>query len=164
MFEEIKREVSDWESDVEVGEYMMKLVDKEAFDHSGLIYGLGHPVYSISDPRNLILREYAEKLAEDKGLSAEFNLHRKVEELGPFAIAGKRKVYKGVSANVDFYSGFVYEMLGIPKELFTPLFAVSRVVGWCAHRLEEIQSGGKIIRPAYKSVVEPRKYVPIEDR
>jgi citrate synthase len=164
MFEEIKREVSDWESDVEVGEYMMKLVDKEAFDHSGLIYGLGHPVYSISDPRNLILREYAEKLAEDKGLSAEFNLHRKVEELGPFAIAGKRKVYKGVSANVDFYSGFVYEMLGIPKELFTPLFAVSRVVGWCAHRLEEIQSGGKIIRPAYKSVVEPRKYVPIEER
>jgi citrate synthase len=125
---------------------------------------MGHPVYSVSDPRATILREYAGKLAEEKGFAEEFALHQRVERLAPLMIAAQRHVYKGVSANVDFYSGFVYRMLDIPAELYTPLFAISRIVGWSAHRLEEIAHGGKIIRPAYKSVTSPQDYVPMSER
>jgi citrate synthase len=164
MFEDMKNQLSSWDDEAAIEAYLKRLLDKDAFDKAGLIYGLGHPVYSISDPRTLVLRQYAEMLAEEKGRTDEYLLHRRVEELGPQAVADKRKVYKGVSANVDFYSGFVYQMLGIPEELFTPLFAVSRVVGWCAHRLEEIVSGGKIIRPAYKSVAPTREYTPLDER
>ncbi|MDI6816880.1 MAG: citrate/2-methylcitrate synthase [Actinomycetota bacterium] len=164
MFEEIKGEVKDWEDDDEVENYLLRMLNKDAFDRSGLIYGMGHPVYSISDPRTLILKQFAERLAQEKGLEGEYRLHEKVEELAPAAIAKSRRMYKGVSANVDFYSGFVYSMLNIPPELFTPLFAVSRIVGWCAHRIEEISNSGKIIRPAYKSVAPRRVYVPLDDR
>lgn len=164
MFDDMKKNLKDWDSDKEIEEYLMKLLRKEAFDGSGLIYGIGHAVYSISDPRCVILKEYAEKLAKEKGLEAEFNLYSKVEELAPKVIAEVRKMYKGVSANVDFYSGFVYNMLGIPKELFTPIFAISRISGWSAHRIEEIVNAGKIIRPAYKSVAKRREYVDLENR
>jgi len=164
MFEDIKREVKDWDDDEEISGYLTKLLKKEAFDRSGLIYGVGHAVYSISDPRTGILKKYAEKVADEKGMMKEFRLHEKVEKLAPEIISKSRKVYKGVSANVDFYSGFVYEMMGIPAELFTPLFAVARIVGWSAHRIEEIANGGKIIRPAYKSVAPRREYVPIDKR
>jgi citrate synthase len=164
MFDEIKGAVRDWKDDQEIEAYLMRMLNKDAFDRSGLIYGMGHPVYSISDPRTLILKRYAEILAEEKGLKDEYRLHAKVEELAPIAIAKSRKMYKGVSANVDFYSGFVYSMLNIPPELLTPLFAVSRIVGWCAHRIEEIANNGKIIRPAYKSVAPRRAYIPLNDR
>jgi len=164
MFDDMKKNLKDWDNDKEIEEYLMKLLRKEAFDRSGLIYGIGHAVYSISDPRCVILKEYAEKLAKEKGLEAEFNLYSKVEDLAPKVIAEVRKMYKGVSANVDFYSGFVYNMLGIPKEMFTPIFAISRIAGWSAHRIEEIVNAGKIIRPAYKSVAKRRDYVDIEER
>lgn len=164
MFDDLKLNVRDWEDDEEIERYLLRVLDRQEFDRSGLIYGMGHPVYSVSDPRTVILRHYAERLAGEKGLAKEYQLHAKVETLAPQAIAKTRTVYKGVSANVDFYSGFVYQMLDIPQELYTPLFAVSRVVGWCAHRLEEIVSGGKIIRPAYKSVASRREYSPLEGR
>jgi len=164
MFDDLKSQVADWGDDEEIESYLLKVLAKEAFDRSGLIYGMGHPVYSVSDPRTIILRDYARDLAVSKGLADEYRLLTKVEDVAPHAIAKTRKVYKGVSANVDFYSGYVYRMLGIPEELYTPLFAVSRVVGWSAHRIEELASGGKIIRPAYKSVSDRRKYVPIEQR
>jgi citrate synthase len=139
-------------------------LDREAFDRSGLIYGMGHPVYSISDPRARILKGYACRLAEEKWREREYRLRAKVEELAAGTIGERRRVYKGVSANVDFYSGFVYDLLGIPSELYTPLFAVSRIVGWCAHRIEEIANAGKIIRPAYRSTAEHREYVPLAER
>jgi len=164
MFDEIKKEIKDWENDEEVKSYILKLLNKEAFDNSGLIYGIGHAVYSLSDPRAIILRDYAKKLAEEKGLLDEFNLHVKIETLAPEIIGEKRKIYKGVSANVDFFSGFVYKMLGIPEELYTPLFAIARIAGWSAHRIEEMSNGGKIIRPAYKGIAEPRNYIPIHER
>lgn len=164
MFDDLKRHVTDWQDDEAIERYLERVLAKEAFDRTGLIYGMGHPVYSISDPRTLILRERAEMLAAEKGLEEEYRLYRKVEAIAPEAIAKTRKMYKGVSANVDFYSGFVYRMLDIPTELYTPLFAVSRVVGWCAHRIEELANGGKIIRPAYKSVAERRSYVPLAER
>ncbi len=164
MFEELKTEVRDWEDDSEIEEYLLRVLKKEAFDRSGLIYGMGHPVYSISDPRTLILRRYANMLADEKGLQEEYRLYERVEEIAPAAIGKMRKVYKGVSANVDFYSGFVYRLLDMPPELFTPLFAVSRIVGWCAHRVEEIVNAGKIIRPAYKSIAPRRDYVAMKDR
>jgi citrate synthase len=164
MFDDLKSEVSDWNDDEAVSAYLLRVLAKEAFDRSGLVYGMGHPVYSVSDPRTIILREYARDLAVSKGLADEYRLLTKLEELAPAAIASARTMYKGVSANVDFYSGYVYRMLGIPEELYTPLFAVSRAVGWCAHRIEELATGGKIIRPAYKSVSERRDYVPIEQR
>ena len=164
MFEELKSEIKDWSDDEEITDYLLRILNKEAFDRSGLVYGMGHPVYSVSDPRTLILREYAERLAAEKGLEDEFNLHAKIEVLAPAAISGRRKIYKGVSANVDFYSGFVYQMLGIPEALYTPLFAVSRIVGWCAHHLEEITGGGRVIRPAYKSLSTPRDYMPLDKR
>lgn len=164
MFDELKENVQDWKDDTEIENYLKKLLSKEAFDRSGLIYGMGHPVYSVSDPRTLILKHYAEMLAKEKGFEEEFQLHAKVEELAPKVIGKSRKMYKGVCANVDFYSGFVYKMLDIPQELYTPLFAIARNVGWCAHRIEEIANEGKIIRPAYKSVAERQPYVPILDR
>jgi len=164
MFADLKQNVTDWTDDDEIADYLMRILNKEAFDRSGLIYGMGHAVYSISDPRALQLREQAYKLAKAKGLEKEFNLYRKVEKLAPEIIGKVRRIYKGVSANVDFYSGFVYQMLDIPRELFTPLFAISRIVGWSAHRIEEIANNGKIIRPAYKSVAKRRSYVPMEER
>jgi citrate synthase len=164
MFDDMKNNLKDWDNDNEIEEYLMKLLKKEAFDRSGLIYGIGHAVYSISDPRCEILKKYAEQLAKEKGLEDEFNLYSKVEDLAPKVIAEVRKMYKGVSANVDFYSGFVYNMLGIPKEMFTPIFAISRIAGWSAHRIEEIVNAGKIIRPAYKSVAKRRDYLDIEER
>jgi len=164
MFEDLKAEVTDWDDDDAIEQYLMRVLNKEAFDRSGLIYGMGHPVYSISDPRTIILRNYAASLATEKGLAEEFSLLERVEKIAPTAIGKTRTVYKGVSANVDFYSGFVYKMLGIPEELYTPLFAVSRVVGWCAHRIEEIANNGKIIRPAYKAVAPRREYVPLAER
>ena len=164
MFEDIKQNIRDWADDREIEEYLMKILNKEAFDGSGLIYGIGHAVYSISDPRAVIFKKYVEKLAKEKGLEDEYNLYAKVEELAPEAVGKKRKMYKGVSANVDFYSGFVYRMLDIPPELFTPIFAISRIGGWSAHRIEEIVNVGKIIRPAYKNVVKRKAYVNIENR
>jgi citrate synthase len=164
MFEDLKAHVSDWEDDAQIADYLHKLLDKQAFDKAGLIYGMGHPVYSVSDPRTIMLRGYAEQLAAEKGFSKEFALHSRVERLAPLIISSKRRIYNGVSANVDFYSGFVYQLLDIPAELYTPLFAISRVVGWSAHRLEELSGGGKIIRPAYKSVSPVRQYVPLAER
>jgi len=164
MFDEMKSEVGDWSDEDEIEAYLTRVLNKEAFDRSGLVYGMGHPVYSVSDPRTLILRDYAERLAGEKGRSEEFDLYAIVETLAPKVISNRRKIYKGVSANVDFYSGFVYRMLDIPEELFTPLFAVSRIVGWCAHHLEEITGGGRVIRPAYKSLSTPREYVPLDER
>jgi citrate synthase len=164
MFEDLKQCVKDWNDENQITEYLIKLLNKEAFDRSGLIYGVGHAVYSISDPRAVIFKKYVETLAQEKGLTEEFELFSKVERLAPLAISKKRKMYKGVSINVDFYSGFVYRMLDLPKELYTPLFAVSRVVGWCAHRIEEIVNEGKIIRPAYKSVAPKSTYLSLKNR
>lgn len=164
MMENIKQNVVDWRDDEEVIVYLGKILSKQAFDKLGLIYGVGHAVYSLSDPRAVILKKYAKKLAEEKELKDEFDLYAKIEGLAPRVIAKHRKIYKGVSVNVDFYSGLVYKMLNIPPELFTPLFAVSRIVGWSAHRMEEIVNKGKIIRPAYKSVTTEQKYIALNDR
>lgn len=164
MFDDMRIYVNDWEDEDQIADYIHRLLGKEAFDNRGLVYGMGHPVYSVSDPRTIILRDYAEKLAAEKGYSEEFALHARFERLAPLVISAHRRVYKGVSSNVDFYSGFVYRMLDIPAELYTPLFAISRVVGWSAHRLEELANGGKIIRPAYKSVAPIRAYVPLANR
>ena len=164
MFDDMKREVRDWEDEDEIRDYLTRLLHKEAFDHSGLIYGVGHAVYSKSDPRAVILKKFVGSLAEVKGCTKEFRLYQKVEKLAPQVIAGERKMYKGVCVNVDFYSGFVYEMLGLPRELYTPLFAIARIVGWSAHRMEELANNGKIIRPAYKSVIPDRDYTEMEER
>jgi citrate synthase len=164
MMENIKQNVADWKDDDEIVNYLYKILSKQAFDNLGLIYGIGHAVYSLSDPRSVILKKYAGELAKDKGFKEEFDLYSRIEKLAPQVIADHRKMYKGVSANVDFYSGFVYRMLNIPQELFTPLFAVSRIVGWSAHRMEEIANKGKIIRPAYKSVALEQEYIPLNNR
>lgn len=164
MFADMQQKVRNWDDEEEIEAYLIKLLNGEAFDGRGLIYGVGHAVYSISDPRAIILREHAAQLAREKGLEDEFELYARVEKLAPQAIAKVRKIYKGVSANVDFYSGFVYKMLGIPPELFTPLFAIARSVGWSAHRIEEIVNAGKIIRPAYKNVASHRAYLSMEER
>lgn len=164
MFDEMKREVKDWTDEEEVSNYLKKLLHKEAFDKSGLIYGVGHAIYSSSDPRAEVFKYYVEKLSEEKGLHDEFALYSLVEKLAPQIIANERKMYKGVCVNVDFYSGFVYDMLGLPKELFTPMFAIARIAGWSAHRLEELSNNGKIIRPAYKPVMEDRAYIPLKER
>lgn len=164
MFEDLKQNVKDWNDENQIIEYLERLLNKEAFDRTGLIYGVGHAVYSTSDPRAVIFKKYVGDLAQEKGLTEEYELFSKVERLAPLVISMNRMMYKGVSANVDFYSGFVYRMLGIPKELYTPLFAVSRIVGWCAHRIEEIVNGGKIIRPAYKSVAPEATYVSLKNR
>ena len=164
MFEELKREVKDWSNDRQIEDYLSRLLKKEAFDRAGLIYGIGHAVYSTSDPRTIILRGQIEKLAAEKGVAEEMDLYTRVERLAPELIGHERKMYKGVSANVDFYSGFLYRLLDIPAELFTPIFAMARIAGWSAHRLEELANGGKIIRPAYKSVAPRRAYVPMAAR
>lgn len=164
MFEEMKQELSDWTDDEEISAYLKKLLHKEAFDHSGLIYGVGHAIYSKSDPRAVIFRSFVEKLSEEKGLHKEFDLYAAVERLAPQVIAAERKMYKGVSINVDFYSGFVYHMLGLPLELYTPIFAIARISGWSAHRLEELANNGKIIRPAYKPVIEDQNYIRLDNR
>lgn len=164
MFEDIKTHVLDWKDETAIRAYLDKIVDKQAFDKTGLIYGLGHAVYTISDPRQGILKHYARLLAEEKGRMDEFDFYNRVERIGKEAISAKRHLFKPICANVDFYSGFVYDMLQIPEELFTPIFAISRISGWCAHRLEEIVNNGKIIRPAYKYVAEHLDYVPLEER
>ena len=165
MFDDIKENVKDWNNDDEIREYLIKILDKKAFDQSGLIYGLGHAVYQISDPRAEIFKETVEKLSIEKNRWDEFNLHKKVEEIGKALLAERRKSDKGICANVDFYSGFCYEMLNLPVELYTPIFAVARIVGWSAHRIEElISTGGKIMRPAYKYVGRHYKYVPFDKR
>ena len=164
MFENIMKNVSDWTNEDEVAEYLKKILNKEAFDHSGLIYGMGHAVYTLSDPREVILKEYARKLAAEKGKMDKFALYELVERLAGQLVMEHRKLFKNVCANVDFYSGFVYTMLGIPKELFTPIFAISRMAGWSAHRLEELLNAGKIIRPAYKYVGPHEEFIPIEER
>ena len=164
MFADIKAHVKNWTDEAEVEAYLCRILNKEAFDHSGLIYGMGHAVYTLSDPREVILKKFARKLAEEKGMMEEFALYELVERLGSRLVMEQRKMFKNVCANVDFYSGFVYTMLGIPKELFTPIFAIARIPGWSAHRLEEILNAGKIIRPAYKSVKPRVDYVPLHDR
>ena len=163
MFDDMKANI-DIADEAQIKQYLENLLDKKAFDNKGLIYGMGHAVYSLSDPRAEILREYAKKLSEEKGMMDEYRLYRKVEKMAPEIIAEKRKIYKGVSANVDFYSGMVYRMLGLPNELYTPLFAIARIAGWSAHRIEEIQNSGKIIRPAYINVKDEVKYIPIDER
>jgi citrate synthase len=164
MIADMKEKVSDWSDDSEITAYLEKLLAKEGFDNSGLIYGMGHAVYSLSDPRALIFRNFVERLASEKGREKEYKLYSKVEILAPQVISKVRRIYKGVSANVDFYSGFVYSMLDLPAELFTPLFAVARITGWSAHRIEELANAGKIIRPAYKSVSKRNPYTPISQR
>ena len=156
MMADIRDHVKDGRDREEVGAYLTKIVNKEAFDRKGLIYGMGHAVYSLSDPRERVFRSYVEQLAREKGREVDLALYKNVEELAPELIAKYRKIYKGVSPNVDFYSGFVYEMLGIPVELYTAMFAVARIVGWSAHRIEELICMDKIIRPAYMSVMEEK--------
>lgn len=164
MFADMKEQVKDWDDDEQIKVYLKKLLNKEAFDRAGLIYGMGHAVYSISDPRAKVFKGFVEKLSVEKGYEKEYRLYSNVERLAPEVIAEERRIYKGVSANVDFYSGFVYQMLGLPVELFTPLFAVARMAGWSAHRIEELINQGKIIRPAYKAVKKQQPYIPMAER
>nr|WP_294468154.1 citrate/2-methylcitrate synthase [uncultured Sellimonas sp.] len=164
MFDDMKANLSDWTDEDAVRDYLEKLLDKQAFDKKGLIYGMGHAVYSISDPRAEIFKVFVEKLAKEKGYEKEYALYEMVERLGPQIIGEKRKIYKGVNANVDFYSGLVYSMLGLPPALYTPIFAAARIVGWSAHRLEELKNVDKIIRPAYKALAGHKEYVKLEDR
>lgn len=154
MFRNIKANIKNQNDEAEIESYLLKILNKEVFDKTGLIYGMGHAVYTLSDPREVILKEFAKKLAEEKGLMDEFNFYERIEKSAQKLIMEKHKVNKNVCANVDFYSGFVYSMLGIPEELFTPIFAIARTPGWCAHRLEELLNGNRIIRPAYKYVGE----------
>jgi len=164
MFDDIKANVSDWTNEEEVAAYLKRILNKEVFDHAGLIYGMGHAVYTLSDPREVVLKKFARKLAEEKERTEEFALYELVERLAGQLIMEQRKIFKNVCANVDFYSGFVYTMLGIPEELFTPIFAIARIPGWSAHRLEELMNASKIIRPAYKYVGRHVDFVPIEER
>ncbi len=164
MMEDIRAHIPDYNDTDALKDYLAKIVDKQAFDQRGLIYGMGHAIYAISDPRARAFKKFVEKLAVDKHMEKEYELYSNIEKIAPEVIAEKRRIYKGVSANVDFYSGFVYSMLGIPVELYTPLFAVARIVGWSAHRIEELINVDKIIRPAYMSIMKEREYVPIEDR
>ncbi|SEQ78534.1 citrate synthase [Lachnospiraceae bacterium NE2001] len=164
MMEDIRQHVPDYNDKATLRDYLADIVDKKAFDRRGLIYGMGHAIYAISDPRARAFKKFVEKLAVDKHMERELQLYKNIEELAPEVIAEKRRIYKGVSANVDFYSGFVYSMLGIPMELYTPLFAVARIVGWSAHRIEELINVDKIIRPAYKSIMQEREYIPIDKR
>jgi len=163
MFDDMKATI-DTTDDEQIRDYLCRLLDRNAFDRAGLIYGMGHAIYSISDPRAEVLKDCAKNLAIEKGCEADFILYEKVAEMAPAIIAEKRKIYKGVSPNVDFYSGLIYRMLDLPGELFTPIFAVARIAGWSAHRIEEIQNAGKIIRPAYISVKDDREYIPMGER
>ena len=164
MFEHIKSHVKDFDDEEEIAAYLERILNKEAFDHSGLIYGMGHAIYSISDPRARVFKGYVERLSNEKGKQREFRLYNNVEKIAARLISQKRKIHKGVSANVDFYSGFVYTMLGIPEELFTPIFAIARMPGWSAHRLEELINANKIIRPAYKYVGHHTDFVAFDER
>ena len=163
MFDCIKENVPDFDKG-KLKDYVARILDKDAYDHTGLVYGMGHAVYSLSDPRADILKTFAEKLAAEKHMEEEYEMRKYVAQAAAELIAEKRRIYKGVSPNVDFYSGFVYDMLGLPRELYTPFFAVSRIVGWSAHRIEEITNGGKIIRPGYQAVAKHQKYIPLEQR
>jgi len=160
----MKKNVSDWTNEEQITAYLRDLLHKKAFDKAGLIYGMGHAVYSLSDPRANIFKKFVESLSEEKGRMEEFKMYAMVERLAAEVITEERKIYKGVSANIDFYSGFVYSMLDLPLELYTPIFAIARISGWSAHRIEELINAGKIIRPAYKSVAAKREYVSIEER
>ncbi|HHW31989.1 MAG TPA: citrate/2-methylcitrate synthase [Clostridiaceae bacterium] len=164
MMEDIKDHVKDWKDEEEVLYYLKKILSKEAFDRSGLIYGIGHAVYTLTDPRAILLKAKASELAEEKGMQEEYNLYKLVEKLAPRAFCDMKKSDKVLCANVDFYSGFVYKMLNIPVELYTPIFAIARIAGWCAHLIEEIMVAGKIIRPAYKNVADITEYVPLSER
>lgn len=164
MFDDLKSHVTDWTDEAAITDYLQGLLDKNGFDHSGLIYGMGHAVYTQSDPRARILKDYAERLAAEKGKQEEFALYDMVERIAAGLLAKRRNSAKPISANVDFYSGFIYTMLDIPIELFTPIFAISRIAGWCAHRIEELVNAGKIIRPAYKYVGIHREYLDMDER
>ncbi|MBZ3936139.1 citrate/2-methylcitrate synthase [Methanimicrococcus blatticola] len=164
MFEDMKANITDWTSEEEVSDYLRKLLNKQAFDNAGLIYGIGHAVYSLNDPRADIFKRFVENLSIEKGREDEFKLYALVERLAPEIIGQEKRIYKGVSANIDFYSGFVYSMLDLPMQLYTPIFAISRITGWSAHRLEELINSGKIIRPAYNAVGERQAYIPLKDR
>ncbi len=164
MIEEIKSNVKDWDNDEEISAYLAKIMRKEAFDKTGLIYGIGHAVYTVSDPRTILLKQKAENIAKEKGLENEYRLYTHIERLAPEVFHKEKQNDKVMCANVDFYSGFVYKSLNIPVELFTPIFAISRMAGWCAHRIEELVNGGRIIRPAYKNVQHKKKFVPMDER
>jgi citrate synthase len=164
MFEDMKDNIDDYTDEDEIRNYLLKLLHKEAFDKAGLIYGMGHAVYSLSDPRADIFKKFVKDLSQEKNKKKEFELYSIVERLAPEVIGKERHIYKGVAANVDFYSGFVYSMLDLPKELYTPIFAIARIAGWSAHRIEELLSNSKIIRPAYISVAEKKPYLPLLDR
>ena len=164
MFDNIKKSVKDWTNEDEIREYLRLILDKKAFDKTGLIYGMGHAIYSVSDPRAEIFKKFVKQLAYEKGHEAEYALYEKVEKMAPEIISERRKMYKGVNANVDFYSGLVYSMLDLPPALYTPIFAAARIVGWSAHRLEELKNVDKIIRPAYKPLAPYRDYIKLDDR
>jgi citrate synthase len=164
MFEDMKAQIKDWADEDAVASYLTALLHKEAFDHAGLIYGMGHAVYSLSDPRATLFRTFVERLSLEKGLVKEFKLYSLVERLAPEIISRERQIYKGVSPNVDFFSGFAYSMLGLPMELYTPIFAIARISGWSAHRLEELAYNGKIMRPAYKNVMPHKEFIPLKQR
>lgn len=164
MFDDMEASLSDWTDEDAIADYLKGLLHKERFDKAGLIYGIGHAIYSYSDPRAVIFRSYVERLVAEKGRQKEFELYKAVERLAPEIIAKERKMYKGVSPNIDFYSGFCYRMLGLPEELYTPIFAIARIAGWCAHRLDEVTIEGKIMRPAYKYVGTHKDYIPMDER
>lgn len=164
MFDDIKEHVKNWDDEKELTEYVDKILHKEAFDRTGLVYGMGHAVYSLSDPRAKVFKGFVEELSVEKHMQKEYKLMSDVERIAAELIAKERKIYKGVSANVDFYSGFVYRMLGLPTELYTPIFAVARISGWSAHRIEELINCNKIIRPAYKNVCDRKEYVELDRR
>ena len=164
MFETMKKEIRDWTDEEEIRDYLKRMLNKEAFDKSGLIYGIGHAVYTVSDPRCNIFKGFVEKLAVEKGRQKEFVLYSNIHRLAPEVVAEHKNMQKKVSANIDFYSGFVYSMLDLPQELYTPIFAIARIAGWSAHRIEELVNSSKIIRPAYLSVQPERPYVKLEDR
>ena len=156
--------LTDWDDEEQIHQYLVDLLDKKAFDKKGLIYGMGHAIYSVSDPRAEIFKRFVKQLAVEKGCEKEYKLYETVERMAPEVIAEKRRIYKGVNANVDFYSGLVYSMLGLPQELYTPIFAAARIVGWSAHRLEELKNVDKIIRPAYKPLSPYKEYITLENR
>lgn len=164
MMDDIKAHVKDFADEEEIAAYLSKILNKQAFDRQGLIYGMGHAVYSLSDPREQVFKGFVEQLAVAKGRDKDMLLYNNIEKIAPRIIAEQRKIFKGVSPNVDFYSGFVYEMLNIPRELYVPLFAIARIVGWSAHRLEELITTDKIIRPAYKSLVQSKEYMLRDNR
>ena len=164
MFDDLKANITDWTDEKQVSDYLRALLHKEAFDKKGLIYGMGHAVYSLSDPRAVTFKGFVEALSKEKGREDEYALYDLVAKLAPQVIAEERKIYKGVCPNVDFYSGFAYQMLNLPEELYTPIFAIARIAGWSAHRLEELCHSDKIMRPAYTTFTPHQEYVPIEKR